>query len=54
MTQRDATIEGLSRVELEPRLAADIRVGGTANLAEAQAIRIELAARVWQNVNPYA
>jgi hypothetical protein len=54
MSQRDMTIEGLSRVELEPRLAADIRVGTPAALAEAQAIRIELAARVWQNVNPYA
>ena len=47
-------IEGLSRVELEPRMVADIRLGTPAALAEAAAIRAELAARVWQNVNPYA
>lgn len=47
------TIAGLSRVELEPRLAADIRLGTPEALAEAAAIRAELAARVWQNHNPY-
>lgn len=42
---------GYSRVELEPVMARDVAVG---NLAEAEAIREELAGRVWQGVNPYA
>lgn len=42
---------GLSRVELEPLLAAAVEEGRD---AEADAIRAELAGRTWQNVNPYA
>lgn len=42
---------GLSRVELEPLLAAAVEEGRD---SEAAAIRAELAARTWQNVNPYA
>lgn len=41
----------LSRVELEPVLCRAVEVGDT---ADAEAIRAELAARTWQNVNPYA
>jgi hypothetical protein len=41
----------LSRVELEPVLAADLAAGYT---AEAEAIRAELESRTWQNLNPYA
>lgn len=42
---------GLSRVELEPVLARDLALGDAAG---AEAIRAELAARVWQHTNPYA
>ena len=42
---------GLSRVELEHVLARDLALG---LLDEAEAIRAELAARTWQNLNPYA
>lgn len=42
---------GLSRVELEQLLYLAV-VGGHAD--EAAAIRAELAARTWQNHNPYA
>lgn len=41
---------GLSRVELEPLLVAAVSRG---DAAEAEAIRAELAARTWQNENPY-
>ena len=53
MSQRNTEIEGLSRVELEHRLAADLCLGTPGAIAEADAIRLELAARVWQNHNPY-
>lgn len=41
---------GISRVELEPVMARDVELG---DLAAAEAIRAELAARTWQNINPY-
>jgi hypothetical protein len=41
---------GASRVILEPEMADHLANGRT---AEAEAIRAELAARTWQNVNPY-
>lgn len=40
-----------SRVELEPYGVKLARLGRTADL---ERIRAELAARVWQNHNPYA
>jgi hypothetical protein len=43
-----------SRVALEPYLAALIRRGTPDALADAASVRAELAARTWQNVNPYA
>ena len=42
---------GLSRVCLEPVMARAAVVGDDALV---EAIRAELAARTWQNVNPYA
>jgi hypothetical protein len=42
---------GASRVILEPELADHLAHGRT---TEAEAIRAELAARTWQNLNPYA
>jgi hypothetical protein len=45
---------GLSRVELEPRMARDVEVGTPETLTEAEAIWTELGARVWQGTNPYA
>jgi hypothetical protein len=44
-------VAGLSRVELEPRLARAVDIG---DLVTAEAIRAELEARTWQGVNPYA
>jgi hypothetical protein len=41
----------LSRVELEPIMARDLELG---DVESAEAIRAELASRVWQGVNPYA
>jgi hypothetical protein len=46
-----ATAATLSRVELEPVLARDVRIG---DLVSAEVIRAELASRVWQGFNPYA
>lgn len=43
-----------SRVELEHVLAACVERGTPSALADAAAIRAELAARTWQNRNPYA
>ena len=40
-----------SRVQLEPYARALIRKGNRAE--DVEAIRVELASRVWQNVNPY-
>jgi len=45
---------GHSRVELEPVLARDLTVATPESLAEAEAIRAELAGRTWQGTNPYA
>lgn len=45
------TAATLSRVELEPVLARDLRIG---DLVSAEVIRAELASRVWQGFNPYA
>lgn len=42
---------GLSRVELEPVMVHAAARGDT---AQVEAIRVELAARTWQGVNPYA
>lgn len=42
---------GLSRVELEHVLARDLCIPDPES---AERIRVELAGRVWQNVNPYA
>jgi len=47
-------IPALSRVELEPVLAALVRRGTPEALADAEVIREELASRTWQNQNPYA
>lgn len=52
--ERAREVQGLSRVELEPRLARDLEVATTESLVEAEAIRAELAARTWQWTNPYA
>lgn len=46
-----AEVPGTSRVELEPVLVAAERSG---DYELADAIEAELAARTWQNVNPYA
>jgi len=46
-------IPALSRVELEPVLAALVRRGTPEALADAEVIREELASRTWQNENPY-
>jgi hypothetical protein len=43
-----------SRVALEPYLAALVRRGTPEALADAASVREALAARTWQNVNPYA
>lgn len=50
----DLDLTTLSRVELEPLLAASVRRGTPESLADAAAIRAELASRTWQNDNPYA
>jgi hypothetical protein len=50
----DLDLDSASRVELEPVLAACVRRGTPESLADAAAIRAELASRVWQNHNPYA
>lgn len=47
----DLDLANASRVELEPVLAMCLATG---NLVDAAAIRAELAARTWQNHNPYA
>lgn len=47
-------VAGLSRVELEHVLARDLEIGTPEALDNAAAIRAELAARTWQNINPYA
>lgn len=44
-------LDNLSRVELEPILWRAVCVGDQADVA---AVRAELAARTWQNINPYA
>jgi hypothetical protein len=43
-------VAGLSRAELEPRLIRAVEIG---DAETAEAIRAELAARTWQNINPY-
>lgn len=48
-----AAASGLSRVELEPWTARCVAVGTPVSLAQAEANRAELAARTWQNINPY-
>jgi hypothetical protein len=50
----DLDLSRASRAELEPVLAACVRRGTPEDLADAAAIREELAGRTWQNVNPYA
>lgn len=50
----DLDLTRASRVELEPVLAACVRRGTPESLADAAAIRAELASREWQNLNPYA
>ncbi len=45
-----AEVSGLSRVELEPWMASCLRAG---DAPQAEAIRAELEARVWQWHNPY-
>lgn len=50
----DLDLDNASRVELEPVLAASVALGTPESLADAAAIRAELASRTWQNVNPYA
>jgi hypothetical protein len=50
----DLDLDATSRVELEHVLAACVERGTPESLADAAAIRAELAARTWQNHNPYA
>jgi hypothetical protein len=50
----DLDLSRASRAEIEPVLAACVARGTPESLADAAACRAELAARTWQNVNPYA
>lgn len=46
-------VAGVSRAELEPRLARCVDLETPESMATADAIWAELAGRVWQGQNPY-